>query len=97
MRNWKITVYDGYAVSEHEMVSKSGYYSIADIFAIIEANTDLKRQPPKYMSKESQNDSPAAPVEQPKTEICPHYKSAVENSLNIKGICDCDGKGRIGD
>ena len=52
---WKITVFDGYVAHGMNFKSRSGYYSIADIFAIIEANTDLKRLPPADLLKIKSN------------------------------------------
>ena len=44
---YKISICDEFATVEHKFTSKSGYYSICDIFAIISANSDLKRVIPK--------------------------------------------------
>jgi hypothetical protein len=40
---YKISISDEFTTAEKKFVSKSGYYSISDLFAIISAETDLKR------------------------------------------------------
>ena len=48
---WRVTVFDGFTASTMEFTSRSGYYSIADVFAILQANTDFKRKPPAIFMK----------------------------------------------
>lgn len=43
MFTYTITVHDGYRGYTRKLKSKSGYFSIEDIFSIISANTDLRR------------------------------------------------------
>ena len=52
MCKYVIGINDGFTYSEETYTSKSGYFSIADIVAIIEANTDLKRVPQRLPKTE---------------------------------------------
>lgn len=66
MAKWRIVLDDGYCVYERLFVSRSGYFSIADIFAIIEANTDLKRMLP---AKEGNQQSHRTTKRKPKRSV----------------------------
>jgi hypothetical protein len=60
---YKVSVSDGFTDAELKFSSLSGYFSVCDIFAIIEANTDLRRVLPKKLKKKRKRNKPADPTQ----------------------------------